>query len=84
MAEKPARADKAAVPAEKPAAKRAAAGPDNARVVKALKAHLDGIGDEGAKVAFLHSIGVSDERDTEALLRREEDDEAGAPSEPTA
>ena len=56
---------------------------DNNRVVDALKAHLDGIADEGARVAFLHSIGISDERDTKALLARDAQDDAkdGGPAD---
>ncbi len=52
------------------------------RVFAALVEYLDGIGDEGAQIAFLHSIGISDEKDVNALLKRanDEDDEAPAPA----
>jgi hypothetical protein len=62
--------------ADKPAKKETPVVASKNRVFEALANHLDGVGDEGAQVAFLHSIGIDNEKDVAALLRRANEDDA--------
>jgi hypothetical protein len=64
-----------AKPEAKPAKKETSTVASKNRVFEALVNHLDGVGDEGAQIAFLHSIGIDNERDVSVLLRRANEDD---------